>query len=94
MNQAADAADPAVWAATAFWAILALWAGVGLIVWILLLAGGYRRFDLAAAEASLPAKLILLPGTLALWPVMLRRLAGAKPREDRAPPAAHPGGPS
>lgn len=70
-------------AAGAVWLVFAAYAGVGLIVGLWLLLGGLKRVDTLGAAAPLRVKLLILPGLIALWPLMLRRLAGARPREDR-----------
>ncbi len=45
---------------------------------------GLGRVDPAAKSARIGFRLIILPGTVALWPLMLRRwLAGGAPRPER-----------
>jgi hypothetical protein len=70
--------------AAAFWLALAGYAGLGLCVAAFLLAGGLKAFDVQAAAAPLRVNLLLVPGMVALWPVLLARAAGWRPREDRA----------
>jgi len=50
-------------------------------------AGGQRRVDAAAGGASLGFRLLITPGLIALWPVLLRRSLtgdGMAPREHNA----------
>lgn len=63
--------------------LLAAYLAVGLLVAVALLLGGLRRIDTAAAAAPMRVKLLLVPGMVALWPLMLRRVLGWQPREDR-----------
>ncbi|MBI1339390.1 hypothetical protein GC169_04160 [bacterium] len=69
--------------AASIWLGVAVWAGAGFVVWLVLMFGGFRRFDAAAASAPLHVKLLILPGALALWPVLVLRMAGVRPVEDR-----------
>jgi hypothetical protein len=59
------------------------YAALGVLVLIALLAGGLKRFGPAAASAPLHVKALLAPGMIALWPVMLARMFGVRPVEDR-----------
>lgn len=43
------------------------------------LARGVTRIDPAARETSLAFRLAILPGTVALWPVLARKWAGGLP---------------
>jgi len=70
--------------ATAFWLGLAAYAGAGALVALWLIAGALQRFDPEAARAPWRVKLLLVPGMLALWPVLIARALGVRPREDRA----------
>ncbi len=62
-------------ALTAGWITLALglYAGVGLLFALPFLAWGLPRMDAATRGTSFAFHLILLPGTAALWPLLLRR---------------------
>jgi hypothetical protein len=64
-------------------AVLAAYAAVGIALAMAMLLGGLRRVDSAAAAAPLRVKLLWVPGMIALWPVMLARALGWRPREDR-----------
>jgi hypothetical protein len=60
-------------AAQAILMLAAGYAGLGLLFAIAFLARGVSRIDRAAAGAGVGFRLIILPGVVALWPVMLRR---------------------
>jgi hypothetical protein len=60
-----------------------MYAGLGALVLVFLWLGGLARFDKAAAAAPWRVKLLLAPGMIALWPLMLARMVGRKPQEDR-----------
>lgn len=70
-------------AALAVWIGLAVYAGIGLFVALASVGFGLGRIDPAAANAPWRVRLLLLPGLTALWPLILMRLAGIRPREDR-----------
>lgn len=63
--------------------MLAAYLAAGVLFAVALLLGGLRRFDSSAAAAPMHVKLLLVPGMVALWPLMLRRALGWQPREDR-----------
>jgi len=63
--------------------LLAAYLAAGVLVAVALLLGGLRRIDTAAAAAPMRVKLLLVPGMVALWPLMLRRALGWQPHEDR-----------
>jgi hypothetical protein len=54
-------------------AALGLYAGAGLLFALPFLAWGLPRIDTAARGSSLAFRLLILPGTVALWPLLLRR---------------------
>jgi hypothetical protein len=62
---------------------LLAYAGIGVLVAAALVLGGLRRIDAGAAAAPWQVRLLLVPGLVALWPVMLGRLGGSRPAEDR-----------
>ena len=66
-----------------FWIGLAAYAALGAVALVLLWSGGLARFDKAAAAAPWRVKLLLAPGMIALWPLLVARAAGVQPREDR-----------
>jgi hypothetical protein len=70
-------------AAELFWIGLATYAAVGAFVLVFLWSGVLARFDKAAAAAPWRVRLVLAPGMIALWPLMLARAAGRRPQEDR-----------
>ena len=64
----------AVW----FVRLLGLYAALGLLFGLLFVGRGVERLDPAAHGASVGFRLIILPASIALWPLLLRRwLAGA-----------------
>ncbi len=65
------------------WLVLAGYAGVGAAVTLILFAGVLQRIDATAAGAPIRVKLLIAPGLMAWWPVLVLRLAGVKPSEDR-----------
>lgn len=60
-------------------AALTGYAAVGLVFAIVFVALGVSRIDVQAATASLGFRLIILPGVMALWPVLLHRWIRARP---------------
>lgn len=67
------------WAGAA-WLGPGAYLGFGLVIGLCVAAFGLKR--LTAPEAEV--RLLILPGLAALWPVVLLRLAGVRPPEDRA----------
>lgn len=55
---------------------LGLYFGLGLLVGVLYLFGGAGRIDPAAKGKGLPlrVRLLILPGIIGLWPLMLVKL--------------------
>lgn len=51
--------------------IAAAYLAIGLVFAVLFVAFGLRRVDPAAAEGPLRFKLLIAPGVVLLWPVML-----------------------
>lgn len=66
------------------WFGAAGYAAIGVVLALVLLFGLIRRVDGAAADAPMRVKVLIAPGLIVLWPVMLALLAGWRPREDRA----------
>lgn len=56
----------------------ALYAGCGLVFAAAFLTRGVGRVDPAAAGASVWVRLLLAPGCVALWPVLLQRWRDAR----------------
>jgi hypothetical protein len=54
-------------------AALGLYAAAGLLFALPLLAWGLPRIDPATRDSSLAFRLIILPGFVPLWPVLLHR---------------------
>lgn len=55
---------------------LGLYAALGLLVGLIFMFGGAGRIDPAAKGKGLPVRvrLLILPGLIGLWPVMLLKL--------------------
>jgi hypothetical protein len=68
--------------AVSVWLAVAAYCAVGVCILLFLLAGGFARIDRNAAIAPLHVKLLLAPGLIVLWPIILRRLFGARAPED------------
>ena len=59
---------------------VALYGAAGLVFALLFLALGLTRIDNGAKGAGIGFRLIILPGLIALWPLMLIRwLTGGQP---------------
>lgn len=69
--------------AMAIWQGVAAYFGTGLALGVLTILFGLRR--LTPVEVPVRVRLLILPGLAALWPVILLRLLGVRPPEDRAP---------
>ncbi|HKQ62464.1 MAG TPA: hypothetical protein VJS92_14330 [Candidatus Polarisedimenticolaceae bacterium] len=70
----------AVWLIRVFGTYLTL----GAVFALPFVARGIRRIDPAARGASLGFRLVVFPGVVAFWPLLLRRwLAAAPPPEER-----------
>ncbi len=63
---------------------LAVYAAVGLVFAIAFVWKGAGESEPAAAEGTIGFRLLLLPGTIALWPILARRwLHGEGPPVER-----------
>jgi hypothetical protein len=69
-------------AAEAINAVLTIWALSGLLFAIPFLIAGVGRIDSQAAGTGLGFRLIILPGVVIFWPLLLRRWAAGR----REPP--------
>lgn len=65
-------------AAEAFVGALTWYAALGIIFAIAFVARGVSRIDGHAAGAGLGFRLMILPGAMALWPVLLSRWIRAR----------------
>lgn len=54
-------------------AALGLYAGAGLLFALPFLAWGLPHIDAAARGSSFAFRLLILPGTVALWPMLMRQ---------------------
>lgn len=59
--------------------IAALYLGAGLVFGLVFVSRGVQRFDPAAHGAPWSFRLLILPGVVALWPILARRLARGRP---------------
>jgi hypothetical protein len=57
--------------------LLLAYGAIGLLVGVAFVFRGVDAVDPAAAHATIPVRLLLLPGAAALWPLMLRRWRAA-----------------
>lgn len=55
--------------------IATLYLGAGLAFGLFFIVRGLQRFDPAAHGAPWAFRLLILPGVVALWPIVARRLA-------------------
>ncbi len=70
----------ATWLVTA----LAVYAGVGLLFAVVFVIRGAGKIDPQAEGGSWGFRLVILPGVVALWPLLARRWArGQPPPEER-----------
>jgi hypothetical protein len=65
--------------AEAFVALLFLYAAAGMAFALPFLARGIERIDSHARGAGLGFRLIVSPGVIAFWPLLLRRWIAGKP---------------
>ena len=76
------------WIEFATWLVraLGLYVALGLLFAVAFVARGIERLDPGAHGASWGFRLIVLPGTVALWPLLLRRwlTGGGAPVERNA----------
>ena len=75
-----------MWIEFAYWVVWVLqgYLAAGLLFALAFIGFGARRVDPAAADSGWGFRLIILPGTVALWPWLLRRwLGGLPPPEER-----------
>ena len=64
--------------------ILAIYAAVGVVFAFAFVWKGVGKIDPAAARGTIGFRLLIIPGTVALWPILARRwLRGEGPPEER-----------
>lgn len=61
--------------------IVLLYVGVGLVVGLFFVLRGVTRVDPAASGSPMVFRLVILPGCVGLWPVILMKWLKAQPRE-------------
>lgn len=65
--------------------LLGVYLGVGVVFAIAFVLRGVGRIDTAATGAPLGFRLLIIPGSAALWPLLLRRWIAAARACDREP---------
>lgn len=65
------------------WTLAAVYFGLGAVISVPVAAFMITKIDPHGAPLPLRVRLVLLPGMIALWPVILARLTGRKPFEDQ-----------
>ena len=60
-------------------AVLGVYLAIGLLVAIPFAVCGAKRIDPSAAEGTWGFKLLIIPGAMLWWPVLLRRWIGKRP---------------
>lgn len=68
--------------ATFIWLAVGAYLAVGAVVAVVGVVLFMRRIEPYGAPVPLRVRLVLLPGMIALWPLILARIAGRKPVED------------
>lgn len=71
--------------AAVFLILLGLYLACGLVFAIPFALVGVRKIDSPASHGSWGFRVLIVPGTMALWPLLLRRWAGGvhEPPEER-----------
>jgi hypothetical protein len=69
--------------AEGFWAVLAVYLAVGVLSTTFIAIKGLERIDAGARDMPWSARLLILPGLLALWPLMLLKCL-----KQKGPPAS------
>ena len=54
--------------------VVALYSVIGLVFGVFFITGGVARIDPVAKDGSWGFRLLILPGSVALWPLLVRRL--------------------
>jgi len=57
---------------------LAVYTAAGALFALWLVAKGIYRLDPQASNCSIPFRLIIVPGVVALWPLLLWKVAGRR----------------
>ena len=65
------------------WLSLAAYLGVGLLVAFTTIVFAVKRLEPGAGAMPLRVRLLVTPGLMALWPLVIIRLLGARAAEDR-----------
>ncbi len=73
-----------VMTASFIWLAVAAYLGLGGLVAVAAATVFMRRLEPYGAPVPFHVRLLLVPGMIALWPVIVARIAGRKPVEDRS----------
>ncbi len=74
-----------MWLAQWIIGIITAYFIIGAVFALLFVTVGVSRVDPAASGAGIGFRLLLVPGAMALWPVLMRRwMAGRLPKEQNA----------
>lgn len=65
------------------WLSLGAYLGVGLCIALPTLLFGLRRLEEGAAKMPLRVRLLIAPGLMALWPLVVARIFGLRAKENR-----------
>jgi hypothetical protein len=65
------------------WLAVAGYLGIGVLLAAITLLFRLKRLDAGASDMPVRVRALVFPGLALLWPLVLARLAGASPVEDR-----------
>jgi hypothetical protein len=63
--------------------VIGAYLGIGLAISVVSVLIFMRRIEPSGAPLPIKVRILLLPGMIALWPVIVMRILGRKPAEDR-----------
>lgn len=66
------------------WLAVGAYLCCGLFVGLFVVPFGLKRIDPAMAPTPTRVRLLILPGLVALWPLVVLRLVGVRAKEDQA----------
>lgn len=69
--------------AALIWLSLVAYLSVGLIVAVATLSFSIKLLEPSAGAMPLRVRLLIVPGLMALWPLIVARLLGVRAKEDR-----------
>jgi hypothetical protein len=71
-------------AAQQIWLAVGVYLCCGLVVGLFAVLFGLKRIDPAMAPTPARVRLLILPGLIALWPLIVLRLVGVRAKEDQS----------